>query len=71
MNGKGSQPRPKSVPYNQYSDNWDKIFGKKKKKAKIEEFWKKEAVQLSNMKYENDKDCCLISLSSLLREIRQ
>lgn len=31
MNGKGSQPRPKSVSQQQFSDNWDKVFGKKKK----------------------------------------
>ena len=30
MNGKGSKPRPYSVKYTQYCDNWDNIFGKKK-----------------------------------------
>jgi hypothetical protein len=27
-NGKGSKPRPYSVPYSQYSENWDNIFKK-------------------------------------------
>ena len=27
--GKGSKPRPLSVPRKQFEDNWDKIFGKK------------------------------------------
>ena len=27
--GKGSKPRPLSVPRNQFDDNWDRIFGKK------------------------------------------
>jgi hypothetical protein len=30
MNGKGSKPRPLSVSYDAYSDNFDIIFGKKK-----------------------------------------
>ena len=29
MNGKGSKPRPLSVDYNRYSQNWDNIFSKK------------------------------------------
>jgi len=29
-NGKGSKPRPYSVKYSQYCDNYDNIFGKKK-----------------------------------------
>ncbi len=28
--GKGSKPRPLSVPRKQFDDNWDRIFGKKK-----------------------------------------
>jgi len=28
-NGKGSKPRPYSVPYSQYSENWNNIFRKK------------------------------------------
>lgn len=28
MNGKGSKPRPLSVPYETYSDNYDNIFRK-------------------------------------------
>lgn len=31
--GKGSKPRPLSVPRNQFEDNWDRIFGKKPKKS--------------------------------------
>lgn len=29
MSGKGSRPRPLSVPRKVYEDNWDRIFGKK------------------------------------------
>ena len=31
MNGKGDTPRPLSISQNQFSDNWEKIFGKKEK----------------------------------------
>jgi hypothetical protein len=31
MSGKGSAPRPYSVPRKVYEDNWEKIFGKNKK----------------------------------------
>lgn len=31
MNGKGSRPRP-IKDQKQFAENWDKIFGKKKKK---------------------------------------
>ena len=33
MNGKGSKPRPISVPRNVFDDNWDAIFKKSKKKT--------------------------------------
>jgi hypothetical protein len=33
MNGKGSKPRPLSVPQKQFDDNWDNIFKKPKKKT--------------------------------------
>jgi len=29
MSGKGSKPRPLSVPRKQFDDNWERIFGKK------------------------------------------
>lgn len=29
MNGKGSKPRPLSVNYDEYAQNWDNIFAKK------------------------------------------
>ena len=29
MSGKGSNPRPYSVKYDDFSNSWDKIFGKK------------------------------------------
>jgi len=29
--GKGSKPRPIEIPREKFSDNWDKIFGKKVK----------------------------------------
>ncbi len=31
MSGKGSKPRPYSVPKKTFDNNWDKMFGKKKK----------------------------------------
>lgn len=31
MAGKGSKPRPLSIPESQFNDNWDKIFGGKKR----------------------------------------
>ena len=34
QNGKGSKPRPLSVTYNKYADNFDDIFRKKKIKSK-------------------------------------
>ena len=32
MSGKGSKPRPLSVPRKVYESNWERIFGKKNKK---------------------------------------
>lgn len=32
MSGKGSRPRPLSVPRKVYENNWERIFGKKNKK---------------------------------------
>ena len=32
MSGKGSKPRPISVPRKKFDDNWDKIFKPRKKK---------------------------------------
>jgi hypothetical protein len=34
QNGKGSKPRPLSVSYDKYADNFDNIFRKKKVKSK-------------------------------------
>lgn len=34
QNGKGSKPRPFSVSYEEYINNWESIFGKKKSKKK-------------------------------------
>jgi hypothetical protein len=28
--GKGSKPRPLSIPRKKFEENWDRIFGKKK-----------------------------------------
>ena len=39
--GKGSSPRPYSVDQKTFSDNWDAIFGKKKKPS-TEDNQKKE-----------------------------
>lgn len=33
-NGKGSKPRPLATDYNTYAENYDRIFGKKKKQEK-------------------------------------
>ena len=32
--GKGSKPRPLSVPRKKFDDSWERIFKKKKEKAK-------------------------------------
>jgi hypothetical protein len=32
MNGKGSKPRPFSIKYQQYAENWEAIFSKQKEK---------------------------------------
>lgn len=32
--GKGSKPRPLSIPRKQFENNWDRIFGQKKKAAR-------------------------------------
>lgn len=37
---KGSKPRPKSVTNEQFSENWEKIFGKNMENAKKYK-WKK------------------------------
>lgn len=37
---KGSKPRPKSVSNEQFSENWEKIFGKNMENAKKYK-WKK------------------------------
>lgn len=34
MSGKGSKPRPLSVPRKKFDENWDRIFGKGKQKKK-------------------------------------
>lgn len=31
MSGKGSKPRPLSVPRKQFNDSWDRIFNSKRK----------------------------------------
>jgi hypothetical protein len=33
-NGKGDSPRPMTIPYDKYVDNWDAIFKKKTPKVK-------------------------------------
>lgn len=35
--GKGSSPRPFNIPFEQYSNNWDAIFGKKEEPKEKEE----------------------------------
>jgi hypothetical protein len=32
MSGKGSKPRPLSVPRKKFDENWERIFGKKREK---------------------------------------
>ena len=36
MSGKGSRPRPLSVPREKFDQNWDSIFGKKKEKVPVD-----------------------------------
>ena len=55
MNGKGSKPRPIHVPRKQYEDNWDAIFGKKKRKTvthEVFEHWG-ETVRITKHLYPN------------------
>jgi hypothetical protein len=35
MNGKGSKPRPFSVKYEKYAENWDSVFSKKTAKESL------------------------------------
>ena len=37
MSGKGSKPRPLSISYEEYSDNFDNIFRKKKFTVEVKE----------------------------------
>jgi hypothetical protein len=37
QNGKGSKPRPFSVPHDVYEENWERIFGNKKHKTFMEQ----------------------------------
>ena len=43
--GKGSKPRPMSIPIKQYEENWERIFGKKEDKK--EEQDKEEKKELN------------------------
>lgn len=36
MSGKGSKPRPLSVPREKFESNWDRIFGKKDQKKPLD-----------------------------------
>ena len=40
--GKGSSPRPYSVSQEEFANNWDSIFGKKKKSTTPEDNQKKD-----------------------------
>lgn len=42
MSGKGSKPRPLSVPRKQFDENWDRIFDAKKKAKKPSERTEKQ-----------------------------
>lgn len=35
MNGKGSKPRPLSISKDDFQDNWNRIFGMKEHKTKV------------------------------------
>lgn len=34
MSGKGDKRRPRQIDYKTYSENWDYVFGKKRKEKK-------------------------------------
>ncbi len=51
--GKGSKPRPFSVPKEEYDNRFEAIFGKKKK-TEAEEF--DEKVVMKDEYYESDED---------------
>lgn len=37
MSGKGSRPRPFSVSQDKFAENWDRIFGKKKREEALDQ----------------------------------
>ena len=37
MSGKGSRPRPFSVSQDKFAENWDRIFGKKKREEVLDQ----------------------------------
>jgi hypothetical protein len=49
MNGKGSKPRPFSIKYQQYVENWEAIFSKQKEKKVLTKD-KRELNLLKNLK---------------------
>lgn len=50
QNGKGSKPRPYSIKYTQYCENYDDIFRKKKKDANNNNRLKVAKIHRSNEK---------------------
>lgn len=44
--GKGSKPRPLSIPQKQFDKNWEQIFGKKSKKKDTEKNSKNQKVDI-------------------------
>jgi len=48
--GKGSVPRPFEVPHEQFTNNWDKIFGKKDIKEESKEEKSRDEASKDNAK---------------------
>jgi uncharacterized membrane protein (UPF0127 family) len=54
MNGKGSKPRPLSISYDEYSDNWDNIFSQKAVvPIKIDEKTKEQYIEIPDSMIKN------------------
>ena len=51
MSGKGDDPRPKDVDEDTFSDNWDRIFGKKEEPVIEEEDGDDEPWHVKNAKH--------------------
>ena len=67
--GKGSAPRPRSVPKDVWEDNWERVFGKKEPEIKVRKSSPpqgKTKVHKDRTKYDRNK-----SKQELLKDVNQ